>query len=185
MGSGGARWARGMVALAALTLVACGGSGSSASSSSGSSPQGSPASSKFNAAAAPLSFSSDAASKTVKFTLVAGYSSANHGLNFDGYDQGALVLSVPTGWTADVTCQNKASFSHNCAVVNGPDTTQPSIPGAGTASVPSGQSATFSFTAPSPGAYRLACLVPGHEAGGMWETLRVTSSGSPSATVTS
>jgi uncharacterized cupredoxin-like copper-binding protein len=178
-----------MAALAALVALplaaaACGGS----SSSGGSSPAATATAPKFDPAAAPLSLTSDPASKTVKFTLVAGSNSSNSGMNFNGYSQGALVISVPTGWTATVTCQNKATISHSCAVVSGPGATQPSTPGAGTQNPTSGlsggQSGTFNFTAASTVIERISCLVPGHEAAGMWITLRIVASGNPSASVT-
>jgi hypothetical protein len=173
-----------LVALS-LAVAGCGGSSSGGGSSGGSSPAATP---KFDPAAAPLSLASDPASKTVKFTLVAGYDSSNSGMNFNGYSQGALVISVPTGWTATVTCQNKATINHSCAVVTGPGATQPSIPGAGTQNPDSGlsggQSGTFNFTAASAVVERISCLVPGHEAAGMWITLRIVASGNPAASVT-
>lgn len=191
----GVRWARGTALLVALAVVGCGsatgpvapcggGRGGSGTGCVGQywSQQQAP---KYNPAAAPLYFSFDSASKTVKFTLVAGYNSSNNGMNFDGFSEGVLVIDIPTGWTANVTCRNKASSNQSCALVDGPGATQPSIPGAGTpkpqSGLPAGQSAAFSFTAPSPGEYRLSCLVPGHEDAGMWVTLVVISSGSPSA----
>lgn len=39
---------------------------------------------------------------------------------------------------------------------------------------------TSAFTPDTPGTYRIDCLVPGHDEGGMWGTLEVTSSGTPS-----
>jgi Sulfocyanin (SoxE) domain len=179
-----------LAALVALPLAvaACGGSSSGGGSSGGSSPAATASAPKFDPAAAPLSLTSDAASKTVKFTLVADYNSSNGGMNFNGYSQGALVISVPTGWTATVTCQNKGTINHSCAVVSGPGATQPSISGAGTqnptAGLGGGQSGTFNFTAPSPVIERISCLVPGHEAAGMWITLRIVASGNPAASVT-
>jgi hypothetical protein len=46
--------------------------------------------------------------------------------------------------------------------------------------LPPGQSATFSFVASRVGAYRFACLVPGHEDARMWDVLVVERGGKPS-----
>ena len=45
-------------------------------------------------------------------------------------------------------------------------------------------SGTFEFTPSVMGNYRIDCLVPGHEPAGMWDTLKVVDSGTPSITAT-
>lgn len=125
----------------------------------------------------------DAKARTAIVTLDAGYNGENNGFNFDGYGRGELTFSVPRGWTVRVTCANKGAMAHSCAVVHGPMTVTPAFRGAmipnAIAGLPPGQSATFSFVASHVGAYRFACLVPGHEEARMWDVLVVTSGGKP------
>jgi hypothetical protein len=45
-----------------------------------------------------------------------------------------------------------------------------------------GRSASFSFSPTNPGSYRIASLVGGNEASGMWADLEVTASGNPAMT---
>jgi hypothetical protein len=172
-----------LAAVAALALAACGGS-SQGSSSSGGGARSTPA---FDASAPPLALSRDPATKTVGFTLVAGFDGSNGGQNFNGHSSGGLVITVPLGWTVDLTCRNKGPLNHSCVVVNGPSDSGPALPGASTPNPVSGfaagQSAALTFPANKAGVYRIACLVPGHETAGMWETFRITASGNPGASV--
>jgi Sulfocyanin (SoxE) domain len=126
----------------------------------------------------------DAKARTALVTLYAGYNDENNGFNFDGYGRGELTVSVPRGWRVKVTCTNKGDMDHSCAVVHGPMTDTPAFRGA---TIPNpvvgllpGRSATFSFVASRVGAYRFACLVPGHEEARMWDVLVVTRGGKPS-----
>jgi hypothetical protein len=126
----------------------------------------------------------DKAHHVVSVRLVAGYDSSNRGFNFDGYGRGELAVTVPLGWRVRVTCTNRSGVRHSCAVVKGAMATRPAFP---RASVPTplaglrrGQTASFSFVAARLGAYRLACLVPGHEEARMWDLLDVVRGGAPS-----
>lgn len=125
----------------------------------------------------------DAATKTVTWKLEAGSSSVNLGLNFDGYDKGAMTVTVPVGWSVTADFSNVGSINHSAAVVTSSGTS-PVFTGAETPSPTTGtapgQTATFTFTASTVGSYRLACLMPGHEAKGMWVTFVVASGGLPS-----
>lgn len=167
---------------AGLVTTACG-----SSSTSGGGGPATPAapSPSLQVSAPPLSLSSDEAAKTVAFTLVAGYDTTNSGFNFDGYGKGRLAITVPSGWKVTVTCQNKGPLNHSCAIVKAQSATTPVFDGAASADpvrgLGAGQSGTFTFTPTAAGSYRIACLVPGHEQGGMWDTFVVTSSGTPSA----
>jgi hypothetical protein len=133
----------------------------------------------------------DPASETVHLTLIGAYTDDYAGFNFDGYGGGQMTVRIPVGWTVDVYCKNDSTaLTHSCAVVDLPisPTGGPlAFPGAQTPNpvngVQCGASATFSFTASKIGRYRIACLVIGHEADGMWDWLVVTSSGSPSISV--
>jgi len=128
---------------------------------------------------------------TVRLTLIGAYSSNDAGFNFDGYGGGRLTVRIPAGWTVDVYCKNDSTaLTHSCAVVNlpiSPTGGSLAFRGAQTANpvngVQCGASETFSFVASKIGRYRIACLVIGHEADGMWDWLVVTPGGSPSVSV--
>jgi sulfocyanin len=131
-----------------------------------------------------LSYS--AAKKTVTLDLIAGYNATKSGFNFNGYADGQMTVTVPVGWTVTVDFSNKGQLPHSAAIVTTATALTPAMPGAGlpaselqTGLAP-GQSATFSFTPTTAGHYRIACLVPGHELLGMWDTLVVAPSGTPS-----
>ncbi|MBO0681966.1 MAG: hypothetical protein J2P45_02325, partial [Candidatus Dormibacteraeota bacterium] len=150
----------GAILLAAAT--ACGGGTSSAST-----PKPSASASSSSPAGPSQYLTADQAAKsaTLKLNIT--------GFNFDGYRQGQMVVNVPQGWKVTVDCSNKTSVAHSCAIA-APNATTPAFPGASspnpTAGLQPGDAATFTFTADQVGAYRIACLVPGHESGGMWDT---------------
>ena len=164
----------GAVAAALIAVSACGGDSG-----------GSPRTPLADASSPPLSLSSDAGAKTVSFTLVAGYSGANSGLNFDGYSSGNLEIDAPQGWAVTVTCSNKGPLNHSCAVVADEAASQPLFGGATTpnpgAGLPAGQQASFTFKPDRVGTFRIVCRVPGHEPEGMWIVFKVVGSGSPAA----
>ncbi|HEY6539072.1 MAG TPA: sulfocyanin-like copper-binding protein [Candidatus Dormibacteraeota bacterium] len=140
-----------------------------------------------SATAAPVALdqwvSYDAASKTVTWKVVAAYQGVNHGLSFDGEADGAMKLTVPRGWTVTVDFSNVGTTNHSAVIVTSTGMT-PVFAGAETPSpmngTAPGQTASFTFSASQTGSYRLACLMPGHEAAGMWETFTVSSGGLPS-----
>jgi uncharacterized cupredoxin-like copper-binding protein len=72
---------------------------------------------------------------------------------------------------------------HSCAIVKGALTVAPAFSGASTAALSPGSKATFSFVAARSGAFRIACLVPGHEQARMWDVLDVGPGGKPSISV--
>ncbi|MGH7665826.1 MAG: sulfocyanin-like copper-binding protein [Candidatus Dormibacteria bacterium] len=128
----------------------------------------------------------DPATKSVTWKVVAAYQDVNHGLSFDGEARGAMKVAVPVGWSVTVDFSNVGTVNHSAVIVT-PTGTTPVFPGAGTPNptlgTAPGQTATYTFTASTAGSYRLACLTPGHEGAGMWETFTVTSAGRPTATL--
>lgn len=123
-----------------------------------------------------------AKSKTADWTMIAGKTNANGGENFDGYFKGAMVVTVPVGWTVKVLFKNNGSLPHSLVVepwkenYNSP-APKPAFPGAETTNpidgtAPGGKQ-TLSFRATKAGKYRVICAVPGHAALGMWDTLVV------------
>jgi hypothetical protein len=125
----------------------------------------------------------NASRRTVDLTLIASLDGSNNGFNFDGYGRGELLVTVPRGWRVTVHCSNRGSMRHSCAVVSGALATTPAFRGAATRDPvvgrPPGGKATFGFVASRTGAYRIACLVPGHEQARMWDVLVVAARGRP------
>jgi hypothetical protein len=126
----------------------------------------------------------DDAARSAVLTLVAAYPVTDYQFNYNGYAHGALVITVPVGWTVTVQCQNHGTVPNSCAVVDGAGSTRPLQPSWATPDpirgLQPGESASFTFTPEASGIYRIASLVPGAEASGMWATLQVVSQGRPS-----
>lgn len=125
---------------------------------------------------------SSARQHSATLTLVAGLTSVGGGFNFDGYAKGALVITVPAGWTVHVVFRNATALAHSAMVVpwaTKPTAAHPKPVFRGAASpnpyvgTPKDGKARFTFKAVKPGKYRLICAVPGHDAAGMWDTLIV------------
>ncbi len=126
----------------------------------------------------------DAGARTAIVTLIAGYPAGDYQFNYNGYASGALVLTVPVGWQVTVQCENRGTVPNSCAVVSDADATEPlrpdwSVPNPQRGLDP-GASASFVFTPPAPASLRIASLVDGSEASGMWCDLEVVPGGVPS-----
>lgn len=126
------------------------------------------------------------ADQSVVFILVAGYPAGDYQFNYNGFGSGALVLTVPVGWRVTVQCENRGTVPNSCSVVEGRKDTEPidpawTTPDPGRGLDP-GQSASFDFQPTQTGSFRIASLVDGHEASGMWADLEVTEGGRPSLT---
>jgi len=124
----------------------------------------------------------DDASRSAVVTLVAAYPATDIQFNYDGYGSGLLVLTVPVGWQVTVQCENRGTVANSCSVVKDEKATQPIDPSWTTPDLAPGDSATFIFAPTTPGSFRIASLVDGHEASGMWLDLEVVSSGRPTLT---
>jgi hypothetical protein len=128
----------------------------------------------------------DAATRTAVVTLIAGHPATDIQFNYDGYGGGALVLTVPTGWQVTIQCVNHGTVPNSCAVVADGKATAPVQPGWSTSDpqrgLDPGQSASFAFTPTATGSYRIASLVDGNEASGMWADLEVGAGDVPTLT---
>jgi Sulfocyanin (SoxE) domain len=126
----------------------------------------------------------DSAAQSAVITLVAGYPAGDYQFNYNGYASGALVITVPAGWHATVQCENRSTVPNSCAVVGGKNDLQPLAAGWSTpdpvVGLAPGDSASFEFDPVSPGSFRIASLVKGSEASGMWAVLDVSQAGLPS-----
>jgi Sulfocyanin (SoxE) domain len=125
----------------------------------------------------------DPSTQTAVITLIAGHPASDYQFNYDGYGSGSLVITIPVGWQVTVQCENRGTVPNSCAVVSGKSDKQPLEQGWSTADpmrgLDPGQSATFVFTPLKTGSYRIASLVDGNEASGMWADLEVTAGGRP------
>jgi plastocyanin len=120
--------------------------------------------------------------KTAKITIVAAYSDANYGMNFNGYSHGKAFFTIPTGWTVEVTFINPAPVPHSCIVVERDVTKKlqmgdPYFEGATVEKPAQGMSygkASFTFAANEAGEYAFACGFPAHAISGHWLSLDVS-----------
>ena len=171
---------RNVMAMAGLTLAtaallaACGGgsssssapattTGSSTTASGGSTTTGGSGTGTLVTNASQW-LSSDSTARTAHLTLNAADGTANGGFNFNGYANGQMVVTIPTGWKVTVDCKNAATaVNHSCTIVKNEGDTTPAFPGHplrtrhGSRPRPS---ATFDFTPTTAGDYRIECLVP-------------------------
>ncbi len=137
----------------------------------------------------PAWLSADSASRTAQFDLVAGLSPVNAGMNFNGFGNGHLKLTVPVGWQIVMHFRNMDQNLPHSAVVIRAVTPIPAVAGppafahAGTHhlsdGMPTGAKEDVRFTADQAGSYMFFCAVPGHGSAGMWIGLDV----SPTATM--
>ena len=125
-----------------------------------------------------------AGQRRVALLVVAGQRTGGFDLN--GTENGAMRFVVPVGWEATVTLRNQSRLRNSLAVVAGAGSTAPAFPQAGAplhalaTGIGEGRQASFRFRAERVGTYRLASLVKGHEASGMWATLVIVQGGRPS-----
>jgi sulfocyanin len=136
-----------------------------------------------------------AAAHSVDFMIVSGKTPSGGGsLDFNGYQRGAMTITVPVGWEVVVHYENAdPALPHSLAVlpagahqqVQPPAT--PAFPGATTASfatgLPKGSKQTFTFEASKAGTYEFVCGVQGHAVAGAWDAFVVSATAdAPSVT---
>jgi sulfocyanin len=133
----------------------------------------------------PSWLSANAGSKTVTFELTAGLTPINGALNFNGYHDGGLTVTVPNGWTMiwefanhDGMLPHSAQVAPNKIPVP-PASVTPAIARAYTdnldAGIPPQGTDVDRFTVTPAGEYLIMCGVPGHALAGMWIRLEVSS----------
>ena len=127
----------------------------------------------------------DTTGKTATFQLISGLTPLNSGLNFNGFNDGKLTLTVPTGWTVVIRFTNHdANLPHSAEVV---DTTKPmpagpvdppvfahAITAKPMTGLPEGATDSVRFVASKAGSYMIFCAVSGHGLAGMWIRLKVS-----------
>lgn len=126
----------------------------------------------------------DLHSRSAVLTLIAGYPASDFQFNYNGYTDGQLLVKVPVGWQVTVQCANRSTVNNSCAVVADARSTEPVDPEWATPDprrgLGPGKSASFIFIPSQTGELRIASLVPGSEASGMWLQLDVVAGGTPS-----
>jgi len=126
-----------------------------------------------------------AADSSVQFTLVAGMTPVNGGMNFNGATAGGLTLTIPVRWHVTLQFRNDDPNMPHSALVIALETPvpaaprpEPAFPGAvskdATMGVGQGAKQELRFTADRAGSYMIVCAVPGHGAAGMWIRLVVS-----------
>jgi Sulfocyanin (SoxE) domain len=128
----------------------------------------------------------DPAMHVAVVTLIAGHPATDNQFNYDGYSSGSLVLTIPVGWQVTIQCLNHGTVPNSCAVVADGTATEPIQANWSTTDpqhgLDPGQSSGFAFAPNQTGSYRIASLVLGSEASGMWADLEIVSGGIPSLT---
>src|SRR6266704_1514500 len=127
----------------------------------------------------------DSAKKTADFQLVAGLTGLNGALNFNGFRDGGLALTVPLNWTVVLHFLNHDGMLPLSAEVipdQKPIPTGPVPPAFDRAAttmlqdgLTAGQTDVVKFVANKAGSFLVFCGVPGHGAAGMWIRLQVDS----------
>lgn len=142
--------------------------------------------------------SANAVTRTVDLYMTAGYNSSNMWNNFDGYAHGKMLITIPLGYRVRLHFTNDGGIPYAVGVYD--DNYHVAFQGAGnsiqdfdfnpTLGIVPGDSATYTFTANQTGTFHIANYLyrfPSHNPNnvplGMWDTLRVVSSGSPNVSV--
>lgn len=128
----------------------------------------------------------DTASKTAKITLVIGYDEYEGGFNLDGAVKGALLFSVPSGWTVSVRCVNEnEKRRYACVLTRAPGLAVVDSAAVNVLHPTDGlgfkEAKVFSFEPPKPTRYRLIAVTKGNEPTGMWVVLKISDGGRPYA----
>jgi alcohol dehydrogenase (cytochrome c) len=125
----------------------------------------------------------DKEKKVVNVLMVASYDATLSGMNFNGYGNGDMKVTVPKGWSVNMFVQNKnGQIPHSVMIT--PESVKGTVKdfkeafkGASTPSPDAGfvgnDTQSFSFTADAAGTYLIWCAVPGHGTMGMYDTLIV------------
>lgn len=126
----------------------------------------------------------DTTTKTATFQLIAGLTGLNGALNFNGFRDGGLTLSVPLNWSVVLRFTNRdGDLPHSGEVIDEvkplpPGPVDPAFSRAVTIrlaqGLEAGQEDDIKFVANKAGSYLIWCAVPGHGLAGMWIRLKVS-----------
>jgi alcohol dehydrogenase (cytochrome c) len=125
----------------------------------------------------------DKANKSLDLLLVGSYNNALSGMNFNGFGNGEMKVTVPVGWKVNVKMKNaNPQLPHSVMIT--PESAKGTIKdfklafsGAQTPDPLAGfvgkDSQDFAFTPDKAGTYLIWCAIPGHGSMGMYDTLVV------------
>jgi hypothetical protein len=119
---------------------------------------------------------------TVKLILIATYTEANYGMNFNGYAKGEATVTIPKDWTMEVEFINPSPVPHSAIVCERADVkklqvAEPYFTGAAVEKHLVGiamTKASFTFKADEAGEFALACGFPAHAVAGHWIALDIS-----------
>ncbi len=129
----------------------------------------------------------DTTTRTATFQLIGGLTGLNGALNFNGFRDGELTLTVPLNWNVVMRFTNRdGDLPHSAEVIDsvtpmpaGP--VDPAFPRAMTIrlaqGLEAGQEDDIRFVANKVGSYWIFCAVPGHGLAGMWIRFTVSATG--------
>jgi len=136
-------------------------------------------------AIAPAWLQVDSETRTAEFQLIAGLTGLNGALNFNGFRDGGLVLTVPVGWTVVMHATNHdGDLPHSAEIIADTNpvplgSVPPAFQRAFTIKLEqglqSGEEDDIRFVADRAGEFLIFCAVPGHGAAGMWIRFTVSS----------
>lgn len=126
----------------------------------------------------------DTTAKTATFQLIAGLTGLNGALNFNGFSDGRLTLTVPLNWHVVIHFTNRdGDLPHSAEVIADtkplpPGPVDPAFDRAVTIRLAQGLEAgaedDIKFVANKVGSYLIFCAVPGHGLAGMWIRFKVS-----------
>jgi sulfocyanin len=127
----------------------------------------------------------EAQKQVVQLLLVASADGALGTMNFNGYGNGEMTVTVPLGWKVEVRFENKGlgALPHSLVVINevkplpiegGNAAFRKAQTRALVAGLGAGETDSFQFTADKEGRFLLYCGVTGHGTQGMWDYLVVS-----------
>lgn len=121
--------------------------------------------------------------KTLGLQVLAAQGAVGGGLNFNGFNRGGMTVTIPQGYTVNVTFKNVSQSPHSALITNvnqikevQAGTAKPAFAGASTDDPESGitsGSQYFDFVAEKTGTYALLCGLAGHAIGGQWNYVKV------------
>jgi len=127
----------------------------------------------------------DEAQKVVTLKMIGSMNHVNGTMNFNGYGNGEMTVTVPFGWTVKVEFSNGGfgALPHSLVVIDPKKKPklsggEPAFPAALTIKLVQGlvpgETDSFEFIADKAGRFLLWCGVPSHGQNGMWNNLVIS-----------
>lgn len=144
-----------------------------------------PAAARADVTITPDWLTSDPEQKVVRLRLIGAMDHTNGTMNFNGYGNGDLTVTVPFGWTLKVDFENGGfgALPHSVAVIDPKKRPklqggEPAFPAATTiklvAGLLPGETDSFELVADRAGRFLFWCGVATHGSSGMWSNLVIS-----------